>query len=228
MQNIKLSLFILMFFGLANFGNAQNLFQGSNDFTTKKVVYMTLQDGTQLQSFASQIEKKDGIIKSITIKDNKGADKIYRPHEILNVYLPVNTPLSNKMDGTWDSKNFFKHLFTEGYVYFELSEVDMRGKTRPMLLQLLNPSFSSKIKIYLNPWLSDESVSNGNMNNKEAVARTSFYVKHGSFPAFKLDASAYSDNFIALCGACERMIPKKQIAQWSNFSQDVFEYNRCK
>ena len=226
---MKLSLIVLMVFGLANIGISQTLLQGSNNFTTEKSVFISLKDGSQLETFASHIEKKDGIIKSITIKDSKGADRIYRPHEISNIYIAVNDRLNNKLDGAdWDSKDFKKHLIAEAYVYFELANVEMRGKTRPMLLQLLNPSFSSKIKIYLNPWLTDDLVAINNSNNKEAFAVSSYYVKDGNFPAFKLDGSAYSDNFIALFGECENMIPKKQIAQWSNFGQDVFEYNRCK
>jgi hypothetical protein len=100
----------------------------------------------------------------------------------------------------------------------------MGRKNRSILMQLLNPSFSSQIKIYKNPFLSKTTVA---QKDKEGEL-TSYYVKDGGRPAFLLDKGNLQNNFIALFGDCQSMVPLKKTASWDQFDQYVYNFTLCK
>lgn len=235
MKNKGLIIILMLFFAGVFSMQAQQLLPGSNDFDTNRTAYITMEDGTMIVSDNFSIDRKDGIVKFISVKPEGQGMSRYMVHQVKEMYLPVKNSgsavdsrrfVSNT--ASFNAPGFKNELFADGYVYFEKSDVDMRGKTRPMLLQLLNPGFSKQIKVYLDPWVSDENLLVYNKNLNGVADQMSYYVKDGNFPAFKLGENAYKDNFIALFGECDKMISKKQIAQWSNFGRDVFEYSVCK
>lgn len=224
MKTIKIVLFSVIFFGLSGAAFAQKLMPGTYSFSKEKPVYITLVDGTQVEGMLNKVDRKKGILKSMEVNVN-GDLVFYRAGQIQNMYIaPSGEGKLGKVydflyDATkWDNRNYNFQYFNQGYVYFEQTEVEMGMKTRSMLMQLLNPSFSSKIKVYNDPFASELATGE----------ESSYYVKDGGRPAMLLNQESYKDYFIALFGECQIMVPLKQKASWTQFDNHVYMYTQCK
>jgi len=234
MKSLKLIFFGLILIGLNAPAFGQKLLPGAYTFSKKKIAYITLNDGTEVEGNIKDIDRKKGLIKSIKIKDVQGEKQEFKASDISSMYLaPSGWDNFGKMydfmyDPTkWDNDNYKQGLLKEGYAYFEQAEVEMGRKTRVLLMQLLNPSFSSKIKVYMDPWAS-ETTSVGVGGFKLAGGdKKSYYVKDGERMAFLLKKKDYKDNFNALFGDCKKMLPLKKGAKWSQFDQHVFDFTSC-
>ena len=96
---------------------------------------------------------------------------------------------------------------------------------RVLLLQLLNPSFSSKIRVYSDPF-AGETASVGIGGVKLAGGdEKSYYVKKEDKPAYKLKKKDFKADFDALFKDCSDM--KMDKVKWSEFAEYVFKYNKC-
>lgn len=134
---------------------AQKLLPAYSRFSKKKVSLIVLTDGTEIEGYIKDIDCKKGLIEKIKIKDLVGKKHKLKPAEISHMYLypfgfsKFAASYSFLQDATkWDNKTYSQGLFGDGYVLFEQSEVYLKknkGKKKTLLLQLLNPSFSSKI-----------------------------------------------------------------------------------
>jgi hypothetical protein len=235
MKSLKFILFFLLFFGLTANVISQKLFNPVYSFSSEKTAYITLNDGSQVEGLIQDIDRKKGLLLSFTIVDPEGKSSNFRAGDISKIYLAATG--KNNMGkryefisdpAKWDNNELNRDLFKNGYAYFEQVEVEMGRKTRPMLLQLLNPSFSSRIKVYQDPFVS-ETTSLGTAELKRSGDHSNSYVvKDGNRPAFMLNKGSYQDNFIALFGECKAMVPLREKAKWSQFEQHLYDYNRCK
>jgi len=234
MKKIKIVLFALAFLGMFNFIQAQTFLPGTYKFSNKKVVHITLNDGTVLDGKIKNIDRKKGLIKSIKIKDLNGNKHKLMAGDIKHMYLApsgwdnMNKKLSFMTDATkWDNDNYKKGLFEDGYVYFEQTEVAIGKKTRVLLMQLLNPSFSSKIKVYMDPWASETaSIKIGGIKAVGGDAK-SYYIKKGDDLAFKLKKKEFKKEFATIFSGCEQLQNRELKPNWRKFDSDIFEYNSC-
>lgn len=231
MKMYKILLFAFLLAGLNVVGNAQKLMPGAFDFSQGKTVYITLTDGSEVEGLLNSVDQGKGLIKKLLVKDANGkeiqylADQIERMYIVAEEWNPSAKRYSFIGDASrWDNHNYKKELFNNGYVVFEQATVEMGRKNRNMLMQLLNPSFSSQIKIYKNPFLTETTV---NQKQKESEL-TSYYVKDGGRPAFLLSEGNLQNNFVALFGDCQSMLPLKKKANWDQFDQYVYNYSLCK
>jgi len=235
MKNIKFLFLSFLVLGIMNSSVAQRLLPVSNSFSAKKVAYIQTLEGSTIETVLTNIDRNNGLLKSLSFTNKSGEEITLWVSDIKSAYLPS---LDRDMSGTaydfmkneanWDNKSMRMDLINDAYTYFEQSEVEMGGKSRKMLLQLLNPTFSNDIKIFMDPWASKLSIKTLKENNMNAVEKMSFYVKDGSFPALKLNKGQYKDNFIALFGECQKMLTKKEKASWNDFEKHVYEYSKCK
>jgi hypothetical protein len=226
MKTLRFILFAALFVGMNQLVVAQKLLPGAYAFSKTKTVHLTAMDGTQLDGMLSEIDMKNGLIKSLEIRDEAGVNHFFRPAQIRNMYIaPEGVDHSGKVydfirdPGMWDNETIRQDYIQAGYVYFEQVTVEIGMKSRDMLLQLLNPSFSSKIGVYVDPFVSELTASQG---------RESFFVRDGNRPAFLLKQGEYMDYFIALFGECEQMVPLKQNAKWNQLDQHIYNYTLCK
>jgi hypothetical protein len=235
MKSFKYILFTFLLIGISANLYSQKLFNPVYSFSKEKTAYITLNDGTQVQGTIQNVERKKGLILSFSGVDMEGNAFEYRAGDVKNMYaLSSGTNNQGRLydfisDATkWDNSDYNKELFADGYVYFEQAEVEMGRKTRMILMQLLNPSFSSKIKVYMDPFVSETtSVSNAELK-RSGDSNISYFVKDGSRPAFQLNKASYPDNFIALFGECQSMVPLKDNAKWTQFEQHLYNFNSCK
>ena len=214
--------------------SAQRFQDPAYSFSGKKTSYITKTDGTELQCTIKKLKFEKGLIEEMKIVDLNG-DKIkIKPEDIDHMYLPPSgiskvTKFDNFLtDATMWNDELDSDMFNLGYVYFEQSKVKIKKKTETLMVQLLNPDFSSKIKVYDDP-LSKETGSVGIAGVKVAGGLAkSYYVKTDDV-AVRLKKKEYDDEFPLYFKSCDKII--KQYAKkpdWADFVDHIFTYaNEC-
>lgn len=230
----KRILILLIAFLFTQILEAQNFLDGSFTFSNKKESYITLNDGKEIVGFIDDIDRKKGLIEEITLKDQNKKKFILKPEEVKNMYIAPSgfdklTALDRKMnDATeWsEDQSMHNEFVKKGYVFFETTQVLIKKKKMTLLLQLLNPGFAEKIKVYFDPY-ADETMAVGIGGIKVAGGDAkSYYVKKGDAVAFRLQKKNYEEEFENLFGDCPGL--KKEFSKklgWSNFEKHVFFYS---
>ncbi|MCF8238743.1 MAG: hypothetical protein K9I85_11340 [Saprospiraceae bacterium] len=210
--------------------SAQRFLVSFDRFSDNKPSYITLIDGTELIGEIKDIDRKKGLIEEITIKDESKKKHKLKPEQISHMYLPPNgissffsnyaflTDVSN-----WDNDTYDQAHIADGYAFFEQSEVMLKKKKRPMLMQLLNPSFSSKIKVFQDPFAGETMSLGVGPLTVAGGDEKSYYVRVGDEPAFKLKKKDYRESIDVLynqCPAVRQSVGDKP--SWSDFEEHVY------
>ena len=131
----------------------------------------------------------------------------------------------------WQSADLDKDILGKGYVYMEKSEVRIKKKTRTLMMQLVNPSFSNKIKVYDDP-MAKETMGLGvaGVNVVGGDEKSYFVKKKGEKVAFKLHKKNYKEEFKMIFGDCKEVMKKYgKDPRWGDFETHVWEYTQaCK
>lgn len=236
MKNLKILLFVLFVFGFISNNYSQKLLPAYSRFSKKKISYVYLADGTEIKGHIKDIDRKKGLIEKVKIKDMDGKKHKFKAEEIDHMYLYPSgfskfaAAYDFLHDATkWDNDTYSQGLFGKGYVLFEQSEVYLKkkkGKKRTLLLQLLNPSFSSKIKIYTDPYAGETaSLGVGSIKVAGGIAK-SYYVKKGDDVAYRLKKKKYKDQYKELYKGCAEL-ENMEKARWSKFEENVYQYSSC-
>ena len=188
-------------------------------------------DGTEIKGTIKKIDRTKGLIEEIKMKDGSGKKIKLKPKEVKFMYLPPSgfDKLGKALDvinnaQKWNDEKLEQDLLNSGYVYFENTNVKIKKKTMPLLMQLLNPSFSKKVKVYHDPYAKETtSLSVGGIGVAGGNAK-SYYIKAGdSDAAFKVLKKRYKDEFKPLWNACKELIKKYgDKIKWSELTQHVF------
>lgn len=201
-------------------------------FSIKEVAYINLEDGTKVEGIIHSINRTNGLIKSISITPIGETKRLsLKADAISSMYLPISS--FNKLDNSIN-RAFSEHvrnrmvnteLTDQGYAYFEKTKVVKRKDVEELLLQLLNPSFSEKIRVYDIP-LSKETVSTEVGGVTIALDENkSYFVKVGETTAVKLRKKDYDDAYVALYKDCPALVQKlKSDHRWSRFDEHLWAY----
>jgi len=236
---LQLVLIILILSTNLSVLQAQKFQPGTFSFSGKKNAYVTLQDGTQLQGNIKDLDRKKGLIEEVVLENVDGSNKKrkLKPAEIKHMYLPpsgwdkLGKSLDFLSDATqWDNVDLDKDIIGKGYVFFEQAPIRIGKKTRNLLVQLVNPSFSGKLKVYFDP-LAKETTSLG-IGGITMVGgdEKSYYVRKGNAAAYRLKKADYNEEFKPLFEDCADLFSKYgKDPKWADIEQHVFEYAKtCK
>lgn len=213
---------------------AQKLSPAFDGVSHKKTAYITLDDGTELKGNIKDLDYKKGLIEDIKMKDLEGKKIKIKPEKIKHMYLPIsalakiNKVLDVMHDAQqWESTDIDNDIINKGYAYFEKSTVKIKKKTRTLMLQLRNPSFCKKIKIYHDP-LARETMGIGVAGITVAGGLDkSYYVKKGDDPAYKLKKKDYNEEFKLFYSDCKKVMDTYSSSpKWKDFVTHVFEYTK--
>ncbi|MEL6811016.1 MAG: hypothetical protein AAFP76_06750 [Bacteroidota bacterium] len=213
---------------------AQELLSPSFGISKKKTAYITLQDGSELKGNIHDIDRDKGLIEEITVKNGSGKKQKLEPEEIKFMYLPANNlDKLSKTVGTatnaqnWQDDKIDQKLLNKGYVYFELSEVKLKKKTKKLLMQLLNPSFSKNIKVYHDPYAGKTtSLGIGAVKLTGGIEK-SYYIAKENATAFRIKKKDYKDEFGPLWSSCPAVTEKFPEKHWRDLTQHILSYNEC-
>lgn len=236
-MNLKILVFLfaILFTGALN---GQDFLDGSYTFSNKKESYITLTNGDELVGYIKDIDRKKGLIKAITIKDKNDKKIELKPEQIKHMYIAPSgfdnfnsaTKKAYKATKWQDDQSAHASHMKQGYVFFETTEVMIKKEKLTLLLQLINPGFSNKIKVYFDPNAQETaSFGVGGITVAGGDAK-SYYFKKGDAVAFKMMKKNYDDEFENLYGDCPEL--KKEFGKnihWSNVEEHVFFYSeKCK
>ena len=231
----KLMLSLVLIFTLMAQTQAQDLLSPSTSFSHKKTAYITLMDGTEVKCTIKKISRKKGLIQEIKVRNEAGKKVKYKPNEIAYMYLPPSglDKLGKAMDFLGDAKKWTdekleQDLLNQGYVYFEQSDVKLKKKTKSMLMQLLNPGFSVKVKVYHDPWAKETmSLGVGAVKVVGGIAK-SYYVKLDTDKAaFRLKKKNYRSEFKLLWKSCPAVKESVNAVKWNEFTKHIITYTEC-
>lgn len=234
----KTVLFIasLSCFSLASF--AQTFIPAFDRFSGKEVAYIYLEDGTKVEGTIDDIDRKKGLIEEVTIlPTGQKKKKTFEPKDIKTMYLPasgynkLNSQLEQSFNAQkWKSNDVNMDIINKGYGYFEKVKVKIKKDTEDLLMQMVNPSFSSKIKVFHDP-LAQESMRFGVAGITMAGGDDkSYYVQVGNNIAERIKKKEYDDEYLNLYKSCPELLKKiKDDHRWVNFDKHLLEYTTsCK
>lgn len=214
---------------------SQQLLSPSFAFSHKKTSYVTLTDGTVITGRLKDIDRKKGLVEFVNIEDGDGKKNKLKAEKIKFMYLPP-TAFDNmaKADDflsdaqKWTDQKLNEDFINQGYIYFENAKVKIKKKELSLLMQLLNPTFSEKVKVYHDPF-AKESTSLGVAGiNIVGGNEKSYYVKvEGSRAAFRLYKKDYRKQFVALWQKCPEMKKNYPDMKWEDFTKNIIDYNTC-
>jgi len=235
-SNMK-QLFILaiLFMAVSAGMDAQQLLTPSFGFSHKKTSYVTLLDGTVITGTVKDIDRKKGLIEFVNIEDGEGKKNKLKAEKIKLMYLPP-TAADNwaKADAflsdatKWSGQKLNEDLINQGYVYFENAKVKIKKKESVLLMQLLNPTFCEKVRVYNDPYAKETTGLGVGGINVVGGAEKSYYIKvEGQKAAFLLEKKNFKDEFPALWQKCPEMKKKYPQMKWSDLTSIVIDYNTC-
>ncbi|TAF63182.1 MAG: hypothetical protein EAZ55_14380 [Cytophagales bacterium] len=226
-------LFIAIFIGSFETSKAQKFNKAFSGFSKQKLAYVEMQDGSKKQGYLKSIKREEGLFKIIRMKEKTTeADLEINAINIKKMYLaPSNYAkiegvlIKDDVVNSWgEESEIDTNLIKEGYVCFERVPTQLEDSKIDVMLQLLNPHFCSKIKIYYDPFSSGGLVSVGGID--VVGGERSYYIrKRTDLLAFKLNAWEYEDYFKTIFGDCADFMQKySEDIIWLNFEKHVYEY----
>lgn len=223
-------------FSLVSF--AQTFIPAFDRFSGKEIAYIYLEDGSKVEGTIDDLDRKKGLIEEVTILPNgQKKKKTFVPKDIKTMYLPASgfNKLNSSLDQTfnaqkWKSNDVNMEIINKGYAYFEKVKVNIKKDTEDLLMQMVNPSFSSKVKVFHDP-LAQESMRFGVAGFTMAGGDDkSYYLQVGNTIAKKIKKKEYDDEYLNLFKDCPALLQKiKDDHRWVNFDKHLLEYTTsCK
>ncbi|MEO9803925.1 MAG: hypothetical protein ABJF04_11780 [Reichenbachiella sp.] len=208
-------------------------FQG---FSKKKTTYITLKDDSELSVLIKKLFFKKGLIDEVKVVQSADGKKVkINPEDISHMYVaPSNfSKLVNVIDASsdltklQDNELSSEHL-NDGYLYMESSNVQIKKKkTQYCMLQVMNPTFSNKIKIYNDPFSKESmSIGVGGMTLAGGLAKSYYIKKEGEEVARRIKRAEYKNDINELFAECPAVIEKYgDNPEWSKFEDFVYDYS---
>lgn len=212
----------------------EQLLTPSKAFSHKKLAYITLQDGTEIKGNIQDVDREKGLIEGVKVKDGKGKKHKLKPEDIKHMYLPPSglDKLGNAMDiasdaKKWNNQRLKQDLVNQGYIYFEQTEVKIKKKTETLLVQLLNPTFCSKISVYHDPKAKETfSVGVAGVEAVGGIAKSYYIKKDTDEVAYKLTKKDYQKQFVMFWSNCKFLVKKYGASpKWRDLTEHIHKYN---
>lgn len=214
---------------------AQNFTSPYDRFSSEKVCYFTLTDGKKVEGKIDKVKRTKGLIEQIIIqKDGSKEKTTLTGEQIQFMYLYPSgfdklATINDKITtlNRWkEGEGVDDKLIKEGYAYFEATNVKLKKGTKKLLMQLLNPSFCEKIKVFHNPLANETGgLAVGGLQVTGGEDK-SFYVKVGNDDAFLLAKKDYRDNFLNIFKDCKDFTSKNPKPMWTDFDKHIYEYTK--
>lgn len=217
---------------------AQHFISPSFAFSGKKISYITLKNGQEIQGHLRHYKIKKGLIKEVKLKLESGEKVSYKAAAIDHMYLrPSGLEKVLKVDDylsdvtQWGNTDLESDILQKGYVYLEQTTAQIKKhKQVTVLMELLNPTFCGKLKVYNDPYAKETmSVGVGGMTMAGGDAKSYWVLHKGDKVATRLKKKHFDDEYKQLFEGCPSLIEQvSEKTKWSHFEEDVYKYDQCK
>jgi hypothetical protein len=187
--------------------------------------FVILKDSTKIEGSFRLINHNKNI-RSCIIKDTNDQKYTFKTQQIDKVYISLNVldKLNTFNDFTLSLIDIYHLDFKEllNPVYFIWENVNCEGKEK--VLQLLNPGFDSRIKIFRNP----HAIQEGGDQEIMGEDMSYYIVKAGTKVALKVKKKSYSEQFMQIFSDCPELIEsqKDHSIEWHDFAAHVYIYDQ--
>lgn len=197
---------------------------------------VNLADGRELTGRLTSASLINGYLDRFTIKNEAGEKLKLEPEDVIRLSVKASATAKISMAATSAasikamSNRDFNEIKNREYIIFETAmRHNKAGKIR--LMQLLNPGFDSKIKVFANPnaqKTSGLSVSGIRVTGGED---RSFLLVRGEEKAMMVRKISYRKEFGEIFGDCPAMLKQFEgdKIMWDDLAGHVFVYDAsCK
>ncbi|MCB0688741.1 MAG: hypothetical protein KDC53_19515 [Saprospiraceae bacterium] len=230
MRTTIICLFICLGISLSGTLFSQSLLTGYSMFSHKKSAFITTTEGQTLEGTVDKVKRKKGLLE-LVILDINGKKVALKPAEIDHMYLPPSglDKFSNAYDeattmSKWDREDVESDKIKDGYAYFENALVSLKGKSRTMLMQLLNPGFSSRLRVYFDPFAAETMRAGIGPVTVAGGLDKSYYVQRPNEEAYRLKKKEYKKDFETFYQDCPELLQKYESPNWPDFAKHIFYY----
>ncbi|MFK7950221.1 MAG: hypothetical protein AB8G11_21705 [Saprospiraceae bacterium] len=203
-------------------------------FSKKKTAYFYMENNVEITGTLSGFKRTKGLIETVKMKDLKGKKVKMDPEKIDYMYLaPSNLgKFGAALEGMnnvnrWEKTTTIDTtLIKEGYVFFEKVSTKVKKKTDDLMLQLMNPSFSQKVKIYHDPFAKETaSVGVGGITVAGGLDKSYYIKKDSDKSAYRLLKKNYKEQFVEIFGDSPEFMEKYgNDIKWNQFETHVHAY----
>ncbi len=227
------SLTFLLLMAFCSVAIGQTFVSPADGFSHKKTTYVTMDDGTQYVGTIKDLDRKKGLIEEIKLELTDGKKIKLDPEEIKFAYLPPSgfDKLSRTLDATfdatqWESRDIDGEIISQGYAYFQKTEVRIKNKTRTLLLQIMNPQFADHVKVFYDPF-ARETMSVGVAGITVAGGLDkSYYLKLGDDIAYRVKKKDYDEEFKLIFEGCDAVLTHEDAGTWNQFEAHTWMYSQ--
>lgn len=194
-------------------------------------VEITLKDGKEVVGRITSAMSMNGTLRSVTVKDAEKNKYKFKADE-MKVMKVKMTELA-KLEAMGEASSSltemlnadFEEINNREWVIYEQALLPKK-KDKYALLQLLNPGFDSRIKVYQNPDANETGqVSLGGMALAGGEDRSYLMVKDGS-KSSKVRKSSYKKTFPEIFEGCEALQAYQDKPRFQDFASHVFLFNK--
>lgn len=230
----KLLLSVCVFSVLATTLVGQSFMTPLYTASGKKPSYLTLTSGEEVAVLIKKFKLEKGLIEEMKVESVSGEKVKIKPEEITHMYVMPRS-LEKMFDDIefiqyarrWNDEKINDEKIQEGYMYYERVEVELKkGKRETLMMMLLNPNFSSHLKVYNDP-KAKETASIGVGPLQAGGHAKSYYIKKADETiARKYMKKDFKEGYDELFKEC-RSMKNPEDKDWSELPADVFKYTQC-
>lgn len=194
---------------------------------------LLLESGDEIQGKLTGATYSGDGLNKITIKLESGEKVKYLPEQVISLRIKASDLLKFEMVSesfgsiSESAKTNFGEIVNRDYVIFEKALTPKKSDTY-RLLQLLNPGFDHKVKVFAEPSKQTGGFNVGGIQLTGGEARAYLFVK-GKEKAVEVKKGSYSKNFDELYSDCPKMLStfKGEEVKWNDCSLHVYAYDQA-
>lgn len=228
---IALPIYILV--AGANSATGQGFIVPVEDTPHAQQCYVLRTDGTRIEGKLKAISQSKGI-KNVDIMNANGNKLRIEAADITELGVKVTGLVKMELiaESTETVKKLtnadFKEINNREYIIYQ--QALMPGqKDRYALLQLLNPGFDSRIKVFQDPWASEtQGISHQGISITGGEDKSYLFVKDDG-RAFKVKKGSYKKDFDDIFGDCLKMVQAYagERTRFKDAAEHVWVYDRA-
>ncbi|MDW7694663.1 hypothetical protein R9C00_07915 [Flammeovirgaceae bacterium SG7u.111] len=222
---------LLTFFALAYSSTQAQFFVQKlpqSEILNSEKAYVITNAGDTIRGRISGASQSNGQLKAFTLKTDEEKLK-FKPMEIRSVAvvpgmganyedMALITTIKRASDTT-----FLKLVETE-WVIFERIQLPTKRESYA-LVQLVNPGFDSKIKVYANPEANETSTLSSESMMLTGGDDTSHFISvNGERPTLIKKGKYKKEGFAQLFGGCDALNDEEP--KWKYFAKHIFIYDQ--
>lgn len=207
---------------------AQQFLPPVERFSSKKPAYLITTKGERIDFELDDLDRKKGLIVRVEGKSTEGKKFKYEAEDIKEMGLTPSdfAKFNSVMESTRSVAKIQRTQVNEATRNLVLFYQEyLADKDRTVLVQLVNPGFESKIRVYDDPYAAETAGIGFAGVQMTGGMDKSFYVKWNG-KVFRLKKKDYDDKFKEFFISCPELLKKYPNFAWRDFAEHVFFFDQ--